>query len=552
MPPELNPPSASPAPAATWLTELAALLALFLLLLLPNRLSWIEPTAFGFLPLELLVVGLALLAPGRSGTLLRWVCAALLAVGLLCKVADLFAYQVFSRPFNPVFDLSLLADALRLLNGALGRWGALLVALLVLLLFAGILLLSVGVLGRVQRGVQRERRLALPGLLALLLLWTLLKAGGFARVNHYFYDELVLHARATRDSVVDLRQFRATVDDDRYAAVPGEALLAGLRGKDVVLVFLESYGRVAFDDARLASVVRPALERADQQLAVNGLAVRSGWLQSPTVGGISWLAHGTLLSGLWIDSQTRYDSLMLSQRPTLNRLFKRAGWRTLAFMPAISMVWPEAAYFGYDQVYDAHNSGYAGLPFNWVTMPDQYVLSALQRFEREPVQRPPVMAEIAMISSHAPWTPTPRLLPWQEVGDGSLFNDQTLAGPTPEEVWQSPQRIRTQYAQSIEYALNTLASYAINFGDDRLVLLVVGDHQPAPLVAGDLPNAHVPVHVIARDPAVIAAIADWQWTPSLLPAATAPVWPMSDLRDRLLAAFAGCRPADGSCGAGSP
>jgi hypothetical protein len=552
VPTELNPPSASPVPAATRLPALAALLALFLLLLLPNRLSWIEPTAFGFLPLELLVVGLALLAPGRSGTLLRWVCAALLAAGLLCKVADLFAYQVFSRPFNPVFDLSLLADALRLLSGALGAFGAWLVALLMALLFGGILLLSTAVLTRVQRGLQRERRLALPGLLALLLLWGLLKVAGVSRVNHYFYDELVLHAEATVNSMADLRQFRATVDVDPYAKVPDDALLQGLRGKDVVVVFLESYGRVVFDDTRLASVVRPALERAEQQLAVNGLAVRSGWLESPTIGGISWLAHGTLLSGLWIDSQTRYDSLMLSQRPTLNRLFKRAGWRTLAFMPAISMVWPEAAYFGYDQVYDAHNSGYAGLPFNWVTMPDQYVLSALQRFEREPSPRAPLMAEIAMISSHAPWTPTPQLLPWAEVGDGSIFNAQTQAGPTPEEVWQSPQRIRTQYAQSIEYALNTLASFAINFGDDRLVLLVVGDHQPAPLVAGDLPNAHVPVHVIARDAAVIAAIADWQWTPSLLPAADAPVWLMSDLRDRLLAAFSGCRPADDSCGASEP
>ena len=42
-------------------------------------------------------------------------------------------------------------------------------------------------------------------------------------------------------------------------------------------------------------------------------------------------------------------------------------------MPAISMAWPEGQYYGYDHVYNAHNFGYRGLPFNWVTLPDQYV-----------------------------------------------------------------------------------------------------------------------------------------------------------------------------------
>lgn len=40
--------------------------------------------------------------------------------------------------------------------------------------------------------------------------------------------------------------------------------------------------------------------------------------------------------------------------------------------------------FGYDQIYAADNLGYAGTPFYWVTMPDQYTLSAFQTRERKP------------------------------------------------------------------------------------------------------------------------------------------------------------------------
>ncbi len=523
--------------SAIRIRELAALLLLYLALVIPNRLQWITPSSFVYLPLELIVFSLLLLVPARAGNVLRIVLAVVLALGVLFKLADLVAYEVFARPFNPVFDLYLLADAMRLLTGAIGGLGTLVLALLTAAVFVLIWLLAFGVLGRVRQLLQQWPQRSLQVCGALLALWVVLKLAGFARVNTYFHDEFVLHVRAIANSIADMRSFGATVNDDTYAAVPADQLFDRLRGKDVYVVFVESYGRAVFDDAGLAATVTPGLERADFQLQLNGIGVRSAFLRSPTIGGISWLAHATTLSGLWIDSQQRYDTLVLSERPTLNKLFQRAGWRTLAVMPAISMAWPEGRYFGYDHVYDAHNSGYAGLPFNWVTMPDQYVLSMLQRQERSGSGRAPVMAEIALISSHAPWTPTPQLLRWDEVGDGSIFNAQTKAGPAVDAVWQDSALLRDQYASSIEYAVETLASYAIQFGDDDLVMLILGDHQPAPLVTADIDNAQVPVHLIARDPAVLNAIADWQWSESLIPAQDAPVWPMDSLRNRFIDAF---------------
>ena len=72
---------------------------------------------------------------------------------------------------------------------------------------------------------------------------------------------------------------------------------------------------------------RPASSRSStqgtEQLEEPGFASRSAFLTSPTFGALSWLAHATLQSGLWIDSQQRYDVLVTSSRLTLSRLFGR-------------------------------------------------------------------------------------------------------------------------------------------------------------------------------------------------------------------------------------
>jgi hypothetical protein len=63
------------------------------------------------------------------------------------------------------------------------------------------------------------------------------------------------------------------------------------------------------------------------------------------------------------------------------QLAQGAGFRTAAVMPQITLPWPEAALMGFDTVLAAADLGYRGLPFNWVTMPDQFTLAAFERME---------------------------------------------------------------------------------------------------------------------------------------------------------------------------
>lgn len=530
--------------------HLAALALLITLLVMPNQLSAISVSSLLILPLELFAIGLLLLLPGGTGLLLsqklsvmlRWMLATLLALGAIFKCTDMATYKVFARPFNPVFDGYLFINGMNLLQGTLGKFSAVVIAILLALVVIAIVIVAFWVLGRVQSllcmSVKRSAALLVSG----FILWLLLFLLGSTRASLPFYQHLSTHARDIVATITDIQSFKHQLEDTDNQIPVNENLLSLLQDKDVLVIFVESYGRTVLDNPEYAPHIRPLLEGTSKTLMEKSFVARSGFLTSPTVGGLSWLAHGTAMSGLWIDNQIRYNSLMISEQPSLNRLFNRAGWRTVAVMPAITMEWPEGNYYGYDHIYHAHNLGYLGKPFNWVTMPDQYTLAAFHARELAQTSRRPVMAEIALISSHAPWTPVPQLIDWHSVGDGSVFNAQATSGDSPETVWKDNARIRLQFRLSIEYALQTIASYLTTYGNDNTVVLVLGDHQPAPIVTGDNTDLNrgardVPIHLIARDPEVINAVAQWQWTPGMLPADHAPVWRMDELRNRFIEAF---------------
>jgi hypothetical protein len=109
--------------------------------------------------------------------------------------------------------------------------------------------------------------------------------------------------------------------------------------------------------------------------------------------------------------------------------------------------------------------------------------------------------------------------------------------PSETQIWRSPDRVRAAYGQSVEYSLSALVSFVQHYGNDRTVLVFLGDHQPAPVVSGPGADHDVPVTVVAKDPAVLRRIDSWHWQPGLHPSPTAPVWRMDAFRDRFLAAF---------------
>ena len=526
--------------AAPVVTALAALLVLHLVLALPDHPRAMTPETFARLPLELPVILLALiLAPRVLRLPLRLLLTGGLALMTVVKLADHAAFLAYARGFNPLLDLHLLPAAWNLGSGAIGTGPALVVVILLLL---GILLLAAALWWATGRIAALAPSPALaPALGAALVAAVTLAATdallpGPGALGTAFTTRLAFdHAARIAETRANLRRFDAEAADDPFAAAPADVLLAGLEDTDVILVFVESYGRSTLDHSRYARTIRPRLAAIAADLDAAGLAARSGWLTAPTIGGQSWLSHASLLSGLRIDNQRRYQALLSSARRTLMHYAADAGFRTVVIAPAITLAWPEAEYFGYGAIYPAAALGYRGKPFNWVTMPDQFTLRAFERLELERANRLPLLAEIALISSHAPWTPVPEPVPWEVIGDGTIFNAMATSGDPPETVWRDQDRVRDQFIATIDYSLATLGAFVLRHADRAPLVIILGDHEPAAFVAGSR-SFEVPIHVIGP-PGLVSRFAAWNFTEGLIPGPDLPTPGMEAFRDRFLATF---------------
>jgi hypothetical protein len=527
-------------PVGRWLTTVLACLLVLFALIAPNQVGRLTPGAFVQIPLEgLLAVALVVVVPARARRLVAAVVSASLGLLAILKIVDMAFYAVLDRPVDPSLDWLLIDDAVGFLTDSVGRPGAAgLVIAVTAFVTALLVLMTLSVL-HLTRLVAGHTAIATRVVAALGVVWIACSALGLQVVPDVpvasgsaaalVHD----HALQVRADLRDRNAFAAELAADAFRDAPGEDLLTGLRGKDVILVFVESYGRDAVEDPEFAPQIGAVLAAGDRRLRAAGYASRSGFLTSPTVGGGSWLAHATLLSGVWIDNEQRHRDLLASDRLTLNTAFRRADWRTVGVMPGVTRDWPEGRYYGYDRFYDARNLGYAGPKLGYVGIPDQYTLSAFEHLERASPHRTRLMAEIVLVSSHSPWTAIPQVVDWERVGDGSALTDAADAtGASPD-----ASRVRTGYRRSIEYALSTLISYVETYGDDDLVLVVLGDHQPAPIITGAGASRDVPITIVARDREVLRRISGWGWQDGLKPGPQAPVWRMDMFRDRFLTAF---------------
>jgi hypothetical protein len=519
----------------------AALLALHLVFVLPDRVGAFGWTSVLRLPVELpIVVAILLASPPRRWPLVRSAAAAALALIVAIKVADIAAQASLGRPFHPMLDVHLVGALFELLAGAVGRACAVALAMAAVLAWIASMVVAYRAIGTLRAPERLRSRMAAAAAVSAIVVGVLhasASAGWAPAITTADTSRSArAHLQVLRESLADRERFQAEPGDDAFAQVDSERLLARLRGIDVLFLFVESYGRSTLERQPYAPVVQRTLGDFTKAAEAAGFHSRSAWATAPVHGGQSWLAHGTLLAGSRLDSQRRYESLIASDRPTLVGDFRRAGWRTLAVLPATRRPWPEGRFFGFDRIYVAKDLGYAGEAFNWITMPDQYTLSALQRLELERPERSAIMAVVALVSSHAPWTPIPSLVEWGAVGDGSVFT-RARSGDPPAIVWLDPARVREQYLRSIEYVLRTLQSFVVDFGRDDQLFVIVGDHQPAGIVSGDDASFDVPIHLLAREPRLLDALAGSGWSRGMRPDANASVWPMEAIRERFLDAF---------------
>lgn len=520
-----------------WLTLGAALAALDLSVTFEN--IWPTPaiTWRGGLSIELAICLLAIALAARAAAAPRRILigglTALWTLLVVGRYAEVTAPALYGRDINLYWDLRFIPDVIAMVTRVAPIWmiaGAIAAVLVVFaLLCRGLAVAWRRVLAATASAA--ERRAVIVFSIGVLLLFAVQHTIGQSR----------LHAVTTPIATTYARQVRfvinATTGSTALAAGPSMTSdLARIQGADVFVVFLESYGAMTMDRPDVSRALADSRRRFDADIRATRRDVVSAFVESPTFGGSSWLAHLSLLSGIEVRDPLTHARLMASHRDTLVRAFGRHGYRTVALMPGMRQPWPEGSFYGFDDIYGADRLAYRGPEFGWFAIPDQFSLDrfeALEHARHSPHQ--PLFVFFPTISTHFPFSPTPPYQPdWRRMDSEHPYDGPDIVrayGREPDWTDFAP-----GYIDAIAYDLATIGGFLRQQSDGDLVMIVIGDHQPAAAVSGEGASWDVPVHIIANRQSVLDEFTARGFTPGLIPART-PLGPMHELAPMLLDVF---------------
>ena len=338
----------------------------------------------------------------------------------------------------------------------------------------------------------------------------------------------------------DEQAFAKEAAVDAFRDTPADQLLTGLRGKDVIFTFIESYGRSAVEDPEMAPQVDAVLADGTSRLRAAGFASRSA-LAHLTDGGRRQLAGPLHLPVRPVDRQpAALPHRHLERPPDPHRR-----------LPAHRRLADGRHHAGRHRAPGRRGSstastrsttpaqlGYKGPKFSWSPVPDQYTLSAFERLEHGKPDRKPLMAEIILASSHNPWAPIPRMVDWDEVGDGSVYDAIKKAGQGPQGGVEGPRQVRDRVPafHRVLAAQPHLLRGEVRRQEHRARLPRRPPARPRSSPASNA-SRDVPITIVAHDPAVLDRISGWGWQDGLKPGPKAPVWRMDTFRDRFLTAY---------------
>ena len=468
----------------------------------------------------------------------RWLVLASLLVVLLAlgRYADVTSPALYGRPVNLYWDLPHVGEVVGMLARVASVWQLLALSLAALLVLGVLYLLARWSLGQVSEAM-RLHRAARTGLGAAAAL--LVACFGVQQLSERVPRVPRFSIPVSQTYGVQVARVLSVLSGSATRGLPPTPPLhsnfKALHGDDVLLIFVESYGRSTYDRPEFRRYLAPVRERLQAAIHDSGRDVVSAFVTSPTFGGTSVLAHLSLLSGTEVRDMRRYRLLMTQQRPSLVSAFRDADYRTIALMPGNQHPWPEGSFYGFAHIYDARQLDYRGPPFGWWHIPDQYSLAFLDAKVLQPHPRRPLFVFFPTLSTHMPFRPTPPVQPdWSRMFSARPYD----AAPLQASMARTPQwtRLGDSYVGAVQYFFETFADFLRRRPDEPCVVILLGDHQPAASVSGEGASWDVPVHVISSRPAILAALRAQGFRTGLAPSGVA-LGDMNQLTQWLLAAF---------------
>lgn len=466
-----------------------------------------------------------------------------LAIG---RYVDVTAPALWGRELNFFWDLRFLPDVAALLLGA-SRRAILLGSIATLIVVSVLAVLFVSMRWAMRTliaaaGDSGSRRVLAAVAALVVMLYAAQMTGLFGR--DYLGEERRVFPKPVTQ--VYARQVRLVTQalTRKVKLPPSPALdadLAAVQGADVFLFFVESYGAVTYDNPRFAARLVQPREHFARAIQETGREVVSAFVRSPTFGGSSWFAHISFLSGLKVDDPDVNALLMTEKRPTVVTNFAARGYRTLAMMPGLWYPWPEGSFYGFQDIYDGPRLAYQGPSFGWWDMPDQFTLAKLDAVETSKAARQPLFVFYPTVSTHTPFTPLPPYVAdWSKMLTDRPYTDAELDKAYVGE--PTYMDLSPNYIDSVAYAYETFAGYVRQRAGRDYVMILIGDHQPPALVAGEGARWDVPVHIITNRREIVDALLRSRFTRGLMPP-PAPIGEMHEIVPSLLSAFSNSSPA---------
>jgi hypothetical protein len=467
---------------------------------------------------------------------LRWLAGVWVAL-VLGRYLDVMAPALYGRPINLYWDSRHLRAVFEMMTNS---WpaGLVLAGVTGIVVALGILYLLARWAWRVVGAalVDRAPRAALvTGACLIVLVWVVERAVApdaqppiVARTVSQAY---LRHARLL---TTQLTTPRASVVASNQLP-PSD--LGAVKDADVYVLFVESYGAVTYDRREVVPLVSAARARFETAVRESGRQVVSAFVESPTFAGSSWLAHVSFLTGVEARDEDTNVVLMSQQRETLIQTFARQGYRTVALMPGLSHSWPEGAFYRFDHIYDVYQMGYPGPLFSWWTVPDQFALGKIDHLEQLTATAPrqPRFIFFPTTSTHAPFGPTAPYQPdWARLVSATPYDERSVAAEMAlEPDWTN---MTPSYGHAMSYAYDSIGGYLTHHAGRDIVMLVIGDHQPAAAVSGEGASWDVPVHIVASRPQVLNRLLERGFRAGMSPARQ-PLSKLHQLLPTMLEAF---------------
>ena len=549
-----TPPLPGDAPSTfKWVVAL-----LFLHVVTSIRFSWDE---MDFLSESLIRINpdlMLLLAGGSLITLVvgrRAIVDHLLTIAVIFVPLYRFGYSLmpafYGKDFDPYHDALLTPALIHLLTqdlpDSIRPWVTGVALILTALIAAGIYTLIFLAWRQEMRLIAAKRQLALP---VTILGGAAFAVSTFLNEPRWPLNDSMLTKAATYTADLwseerwqierHFREFEALSQERMEGVKPN---VAGLKGADVYVLFLESYGRAVLGSESSRTAYNAWCEDFTNQIHEAGFTAASRFMFPSIRGGQSLLAHAEFLCGIEVENRRIFDMLLESDQIALPKTFAEAGYETINVQPAMTIRWPASkVFFGFTRDRFNDSLPYDGPWFPWGFMPDQYALQLILDSEVSNAESP-LFVQYIGVTSHAPYSRTPRYYKnWEDTQITGAY-DYGTDSKVFDIGWHNyvgHPEVEEAYLATIEYCLQTTIGLLGEL-DRRSMVIVIGDHQPPSLVrklsAGQKPSKDVMCHIMSNDPDLMTPLRDHGFAAGLMPTEDSPSLSFAEFRSLFLRCY---------------